>query len=122
MINTPELSEVVNAVALILHGVNEAKADDGRISVPEALSLFASAVPSVARAVSGVRGIPEELTSMTQDDMDSMYFGFLKTLQWNPTDDTRDRFAVCYELASALVIGGLKWRNTVKPPVAEIIP
>jgi len=37
MINTPELSEVVNAVALILHGVNEAKADDGRISVSQAL-------------------------------------------------------------------------------------
>jgi hypothetical protein len=122
MSNTSELSEVVNAVALILHGVNEAKADDGRVSVPEALSLFAAAIPSVARAVSGVRGIPDELTSMTQADMDSMYFGFLKTLQWNPTDDTRDRFAVCYEVASSLILGGIKWRNTTKPPVAEVIP
>lgn len=122
MSNTSELSEVVNAVALILHGVNEARADDGRISVTEALSLFASAIPAVARAVSGVRGIPDELVAMTQGDMDSMYFGFLKTLQWSPDDNTRDRFAVCYEVASSLVLGGLKWRNTVKPPRAEVIP
>ena len=119
---TSELSEVVNAIALILHGVDEAKADDGRISVTEALGMFAAAIPAVARAVSGVRGIPDELLAMTQEDLDAMYFGFLKTLQWNPDDNTRDKFAVVYEVTSALIIGGLKWRNTVKPPTVEVIP
>ena len=119
---TSELSEVVNAIALILHGVDEAKADDGRISVTEALGMFAAAIPAVARAFSGVRGIPDELVAMTQEDMDDIYFGFLKTLQWNPDDNTRDKFAVVYEVTSALILGGLKWRNTIKPPVAEVIP
>ena len=117
-----ELSEVIGAISLILNGVDEAKADDGRVSLNESLMIFASALPALVRGFSGIRGIPAELVAMDQETMDELYFGFLKDLQWNPDDDTRDKFSIAYDVASAIIIGGLKWRNTVTPPKPQIIP
>lgn len=116
-----EFAEVVKLVALALHGVGEAKKDDGKVSVAETLGLLAELTPSAIKAVKGAGDIPRELSTLDKDELQYLYEGFLSTLGWEPTDNTRDLFAIAANTAFTIISDVVRWRNTVNPPKAEIL-
>ncbi len=117
-----EFQDVTVCVAKLIVGINEAKEDDGRVSFGESAMIAAAITPDVVKAIKGVGQIPKELMVLSKEDLDAVYFDFLTRLDWTPSDDARDKFSIAYDIGSALVIGAIKYRNTVKPPKAQIIP
>lgn len=116
--NLPQLQEAVNAVAIILKDLHDAKSDDGKISTPEIVGIAARDLVTVIKAIKGANEIPQELRSLDQKAMDDLYYGFLTTIGWDPSDYTRDKFATVYSMVSALITGSIQWMNTVHPPKA----
>ena len=117
-----EFAEVVKLIAVGLHGFTEAKKDDGKVSFGEAASLAAELVPALIKAVKGAGEIPRELSTLDKDELHYLYEGFLTVLEWQPTDNTRDLFAIAANTAFTIISDVVRWRNTVNPPKAEIIP
>lgn len=115
MIDTKETDDILNFVADLFDSIDEAKEDDGRISGWE-IGGMTSLIPSLISAVKGVDEIKEEWVAMDQAKLDAMRDRFLTRRNWHPTDDARDRFAVVFEIASALILGGIHWVNTSRPP------
>ena len=116
--NTPELADVTNAVALLLHGFDDANDDDGKVSATEIAFLFTSMLPAMVKAIKGAGGLGAELRRLDTETMRELYNSFLTTLQWQPDDNTRDKFAVASDAAFALIEAAVKWRNTTNPPKA----
>lgn len=119
--NTPETKDVVVTLAKLLAEVQEARADDGKIGSGECMAILVSSLPGIVQAVVGSGKIVEELSLLDQEGLDALYYGFLETLNWQPDDNTRDKFAVLYSVVSAVVIGALQYHRTVNPPKAEIV-
>ena len=121
MITTKETDELLDFVADMLEAFDEAKADDGKISkweIAGAVKLF----PSLVKAASGLDQLDEEWRAMDQAKMDAMRDRFLGRRDWQPDTDTLCKFAVIFEVTSALILGGIKWLNTVSPPTVEVVP
>lgn len=113
-----EFAEVVRLVALALHGVNAAKVDDGKVSMGETAVLLAELTPAAVKAVKGAGDIPKELSTLDKDELEWLYNEFLTILEWNPTDNTRDLFAIAFNTAATIISDIVRWRNTVRPPKA----
>jgi len=119
--NAPETKDVVVSLARLLADLHKAKNDDGQIGSTEALGIIVGALPGIMQAVHGAGKIVDELKLLDKDGLDALYYGFLQTLDWQPDDNTRDKFAVLYDIVSAVVIGALKYHRTISPPKAEIV-
>lgn len=115
MIDTKETDDILDFIADLLGALDEAKADDGRISGWEVAGMT-SLIPSLIGAVKGADKLKGEWVAMDQAKLDALRDRFLTRRNWQPTDDARDRFAVVFEIVSALILGGIKWQNTQNPP------
>ena len=119
--NAPETKDVIVAIARLLADLNNAKSDDGKVGSAECMTIVVSALPGIVQAFVGAGKIVDELKLLDKEGLDSLYYGFLETLNWQPDDNTRDKFAVVYDIVSAVVIGALKYHRTVSPPKAEVV-
>lgn len=117
-----ETAELLQAIGLILRDVGEAKQDDGKLSRTELGFIIASSIPLLIKAIKGAQDIPAELRVLDREAMDNLYYGFLTSMDWQPSDETRDKFAIAYDLLANLIANSLKWLNTLKPPVAQVVP
>ncbi len=117
-----ELQDVTVLAAKLVEGINEAKADDGKISGGEAVSLALSLGDDVVHAVKGMGEIMKEVRLLDKAKLDLVYFDFLTRMNWQPSDNTRDLWSIYYDVASAIIIGVIKRQNTLNPPKAEIVP
>lgn len=120
MNGTKETKELLTAVARIIKDVDEARRDDHKISIAEAVGLAASAIPSVIAAVRGAGEIPAEARDFTTEELDDLYETFLTEMGWEPTDNNRDLAAAYFGLIRDTWANVLRILNTHRPPVAKL--
>lgn len=116
-----ETQDLVVLVAKVIESVSEAKEDDGKVSMPESAMMVATLTPDIVRAVKGISLVPRELSTLGYTELDALYFDFLTRIKWAPSDVNKAYFEIAYDVASAIIVGGIRWKNTKYPPKAEIV-
>lgn len=122
MTGIKESKELLSAFAGAARDFFKARADDGKVSIYEWVKLGTSNLAPLIEAFSGVGGVPAELADLTKEEIDELYYGFLKELEWEPTDDTRDKFDAFYQGFRGLVLSAILIKNTFSPPKAVVLP
>ncbi len=118
MENVKETEELLAFVADVLVGIEKAKSDDRRISMPEAVGLITMNLSGLLSAVMGAGKIPAEARDYTTEELEHLYDFFLTRMGWNPTDNNRDRARAYFVLIRNLYTDILLILNTERPPRA----
>ena len=119
MLSTTQTKELLVAVAEVILGVDSAKGDDGRISIPEVVGMLTACLPAIITAIRGAGEIPAEARDFTAEELDDLYFTFLTAMRWDPTDNNRDLAAAYFQLIRDTYTNILRILNTHRPPAAE---
>lgn len=119
MLPTTQTKELLIAVADIISGVDHARGDDGRISIPETVGIITGCLPTIITAIRGASEIPAEAKDFTAEELDDLYLSFLTAMNWDPTDDNRDLAAAYFQLIRDTYTNILRIVNTHRPPRAE---
>ncbi len=121
MKSTKETKELILSVARLLKDVDNAREDDRKISIAEAVGILTTNIPSVLAAVRGAGEIPAEARDFTQEELDDLYYSFLTEMEWEPTEHNKNLAAAYFLLIRDAYTNALRILNTHRPPRAEVV-
>ena len=119
MKSNTQTKELLIAIAGFSRSYMEANAD-GKVSLVEWSRIVMSNAADIVVGAMGAGEILAEAFDFTAPELDDLYFSFLTRLDWQPTDDTRDRFFVFFKIVRDTLINLVLLHNTLNPPKAVI--
>lgn len=120
MKSTKETGELLALVASVIKDADHARADNGKVSMPELVGIFTAAIPKLITAVMGAGDIPAEARDFTEEELDELYYLFLTEMGWTPTDNNRDLARAYFILIRDTYTNVLLIMNTYRPRRAEL--
>lgn len=114
-----ETTEILIALLGLLASAAEAKADDGKVSRPEAVGILLSNAGEIWTALNGVPTVPVELADLDAEELDLLFSLVLESQSWERTPSTEDIVRAVYDSVRQLLSTVRRIQNTINPPEAE---
>ena len=122
MTSNTQSKEFLIALARIWRLQAAERAKDGNVGAWDWSKIMVRTAGDLMDGIQGLKHIPEEALDYTEAELDELYNAFLDELGWKPSHDTGEKFQIFFEGLRDLYLKGLRFKNTLHPPKAEIAP
>jgi hypothetical protein len=116
-----QTTEAVTALLALLVSTAKAKADDGRVSRPEAVGLMLGNAGALWTAASGISEVPPELADLDPEELDKLMRVVLASRAWEADDSKTDIVMACYDSVRQLLATVRRIENTIYAKKAVIV-